>query len=157
MVQKPSLYVTPISKLLSSLSLLLLAITGVGQTFAVGDSTFKVGDVMRSYESFFGYAQTTLSADHFEVLDSVAAFMNEHPIVVLEVGVHFDERGRDSYSILYSQIRAQRIVEYLIAKRVSSDRLRAVGYEGKKPLIVNAKTEEEHQKNRRTEFKILTK
>lgn len=110
---------------------------------------------MRSYESFFGYAQTTLSADHFEVLDSVAAFMNEHPSVVLEVGVHFDERGRDSYSILYSQIRAERIVEYLVAKGVSSDRLRAVGYEGKNPLIVNAKTEEEHQKNRRTEFKIL--
>lgn len=143
-------------KLLSSLSLLLLAVTGVGQTFAVGDSTFAVGDVMRSYESFFGYAQTTLSADHFEVLDSVAAFMNEHPNVAIEVGVHLDERGRDFYSVCYSQIRAERIVEHLVGKGVSSDRLIAVGYEGKKPLIVNAKTEEEHQKNRRTEFKILT-
>ncbi|MBK7038602.1 MAG: hypothetical protein IPH42_20290 [Bacteroidetes bacterium] len=52
-------------------------------------------------------------------------------------------------------IALQKIVEYLISKGIDSDRLTAVGYDDSNPIIKNAKTEDEHLVNRRTEFKIL--
>lgn len=125
------------------------------QHFSLQDSIFKKGDVMISYELFFGYGQTSLLSDHFEVLDSLVCFMTKNSSVVIEVGVHTDERNHKEYSIIYSQIRAKKIVEYLIGKGISGSRLKAIGYEGNKPLVPNAKTEEEHRKNRRTEFKII--
>jgi outer membrane protein OmpA-like peptidoglycan-associated protein len=60
--------------------------------------------------------------------------------------------------------RAQSIVDYLIGKGISADRLKAVGYGAVKVLVSDneidkLKTPEEkelaHAKNRRTEFKIL--
>ena len=53
--------------------------------------------------------------------------------------------------------RARFIKRYFIRQGIESHRLLARGYEGEKPLIKNAKTEEGHQKNRRVEFKILKK
>ena len=69
-----------------------------------------------------------------------------------------------SYNNKLSQARAQSCVDYLIDKGVDKSRLVAKGY-GEKQLIVSdaeiekltseVEKEEGHQKNRRTEFKII--
>ena len=46
------------------------------------------------------------------------------------------------------------MVNYLIEKGITKDRLTAVGYGFDKPIAPNT-TEEGRQKNRRTEFKIV--
>nr|HMU05560.1 OmpA family protein [Saprospiraceae bacterium] len=57
-----------------------------------------------------------------------------------------------------SQKRAQSVVDYLISKSISSSRLIPKGY-GESLLIDNCLcescTEEQHQTNRRTTFKIV--
>ena len=50
--------------------------------------------------------------------------------------------------------RAKSIVEYLISKGITNDRLVAKGYGAEEPIEENT-TEEGRQKNRRTEVKIL--
>ena len=46
-------------------------------------------------------------------------------------------------------------MDYLVEKGIPLGRLTPVGYGEKKPVIKNAETEEEHQRNRRTAFEVL--
>jgi peptidoglycan-associated lipoprotein len=70
---------------------------------------------------------------------------------------HTDVRGSDEYNMKLSQKRAESAVNYIISKGVSADRLVAKGYGETKLIIQDAQAEEEHQVNRRTEFKVLEK
>ena len=56
---------------------------------------------------------------------------------------------------MLSQKRATSAVNYIISQGINAKRLRAKGYGESRLLIANATTEEEHQTNRRTEFKII--
>ncbi len=92
------------------------------------------------------------------VLDSILIFFNDNKDLTIEIGSHTDSRGSDSYNLKLSQARAQSVVDYLVLKGVAKDRLVAVGF-GETKLVNNCAngvncTEEEHQKNRRTTFRI---
>jgi hypothetical protein len=54
-----------------------------------------------------------------------------------------------------SQARAQAVVDYLISKGISTNRLIAKGWGKANPVVPNATSEEEHQLNRRTTFNIV--
>ena len=53
-----------------------------------------------------------------------------------------------------SQRRAESAVNYIISKGINKNRLIAKGYGESELIIKNASSEEEHQINRRTEFKV---
>jgi outer membrane protein OmpA-like peptidoglycan-associated protein len=59
------------------------------------------------------------------------------------------------YNLRLSQRRAESAIEYIISRGIERSRLVAQGYGERELIIDNAKTEEEHQVNRRTEFKVL--
>jgi len=71
---------------------------------------------------------------------------------------HTDCRGTDEYNLDLSQKRAQAAIDYLMSTGISAKRLEAVGM-GESSLAVNCVcedcTEDQHQKNRRTTFKII--
>jgi len=54
-----------------------------------------------------------------------------------------------------SQKRAEATEAYMVAKGIKTERINSKGYGESKPLIVDAATEEDFQKNRRTEFKVI--
>lgn len=88
-------------------------------------------------------------------LDKLVTVLKDNPTLRIELGSHTDVRDTDSYNLKLSQNRARSAVEYIVSKGIEASRMTAKGY-GETVLIVkNAKTEEEHQRNRRTEFKIL--
>lgn len=69
-----------------------------------------------------------------------------------------DARGNDQYNLVLSDKRAHAAVQYLISQGIDPSRLTYKGY-GEKVLVNQCKngvqcTEEEHQQNRRTEFKV---
>src|SRR5690606_7066236 len=75
-----------------------------------------------------------------------------------------DSRAPDDYNLDLSQRRARAAVDYIISKGINPNRIVARGY-GETQLLVSDEeiaalpTEERemaHQRNRRTEFKILT-
>jgi hypothetical protein len=73
---------------------------------------------------------------------------------------HTDSRGSSKSNIELSQRRAQSVVNYLIEQKIDPARLGAKGM-GETKLLNKCKdgvtcTEEEHQRNRRTEFKITS-
>jgi outer membrane protein OmpA-like peptidoglycan-associated protein len=108
---------------------------------------------------YYDYDKATLRPESEAVLDSILIFFKDNKDLTIEIGSHTDSRGSDSYNLKLSQARAQSVVDYLIAKGIAPDRLVAVGY-GETKLVNKCSngvecTEEEHQKNRRTTFRII--
>lgn len=92
------------------------------------------------------------------VLDSLALILKQNPGLNIELGAHTDCRESDAYNMTLSQRRAQSAMLYLSRKGIASKRLSSVGYGESKPAIscvCENCTEEQHQGNRRTTFKIL--
>ena len=88
-------------------------------------------------------------------LDKLVTILRDNPELKIELSSHTDSRAPDDYNMKLSERRAQAAVNYIISQGISRDRLTAKGYGETQLIIPNAQTEEEHQVNRRTEFKIL--
>lgn len=91
-------------------------------------------------------------------LDKLVTDLKRNPDIRIELASHTDCRASNRYNQELSQKRAQSAVDYLIAQGIDASRLEAKGY-GEENLRVNCVcarcTEEEHQLNRRTTFKII--
>ncbi|MGV3539861.1 MAG: OmpA family protein [Rufibacter sp.] len=92
-------------------------------------------------------------------LDKVVAMLLDNPTIRIELSSHTDSRQTKQYNQMLSQMRAATAVKYILSKGISSKRVKAKGY-GETKLLNKCKdnvpcSEEEHQLNRRTEFKIL--
>lgn len=95
------------------------------------------------------------------VLDKVVAVMQSNPGLMVELSSHTDSKSSDQFNNALSQKRAKTAVDYMISKGIAKTRLKAVGY-GESRLLNKCKdgvecTDDEHAKNRRTEFKIVEK
>lgn len=113
------------------------------------------GDVVMHRDIRFDYHSAYLQDKCLFILDRLADYLMSHPALVIEVGVHSDERGNDTSSMEYTMPRAKAIVKYLIDKGVGSSQLIPRGYGDRQPVIKHAKTEEEHVLNRRVELKVI--
>lgn len=88
-------------------------------------------------------------------LDKLVKILQDNPNIRIELSSHTDDRASDAYNLDLSQRRAESAVEYLVSQGIERDRLVARGYGESQLIIQNATTEEEHQRNRRTEFKVI--
>ena len=104
----------------------------------------------------FDFDKATLKRASFTDIEKVVKFMNDNPSVKLEIAGHTDNEGPSYYNKRLSQRRAQAVVNALIDRGISADRLTSVGYGKSKPIANNA-TSKGRALNRRTEFKILVK
>ncbi|WP_276499635.1 OmpA family protein [Pontibacter litorisediminis] len=96
--------------------------------------------------------------DAAKELDKLVTLLKNNSAVEIEMGAHTDSRESQQYNQLLSERRAQAAVDYLVSKGIERSRLTAKGY-GKTRLVNKCADgvqcpEEEHQKNRRTEFTI---
>jgi outer membrane protein OmpA-like peptidoglycan-associated protein len=96
-------------------------------------------------------------------LEKIYSLLKQYPTMEIEMGSHTDCRATVKYNETLSGKRAASCVEWLINKGISPSRLTSKGY-GESQLRVNCPCEgkvkstcpePEHQKNRRTEFKII--
>lgn len=91
-------------------------------------------------------------------LNALAENLKLNPAIRIQLSSHTDCRASDSYNELLSQRRAQAAVDYLIAKGIDASRLTAKGYGESQPevnCICTRCSEDQHQLNRRTTFKII--
>lgn len=107
---------------------------------------------------YYDFDRWDIRADARPTLDKLAQLLLLNPEIEIEMGSHTDCRGSARYNELLSQRRAQSAVDYLVQKGVSGARLSARGYGESSPAndcICNRCTEDEHQQNRRTTFRII--
>jgi outer membrane protein OmpA-like peptidoglycan-associated protein/tetratricopeptide (TPR) repeat protein len=92
-------------------------------------------------------------------LNKLLGFLQENSDAVVEIGSHTDARAPYDYNIKLSQRRAQSVVDWLIARGINRTRLKPKGYGETQPRNACVDgvtcTEYEHQRNRRTEFKVI--
>lgn len=104
-----------------------------------------------------GSARIT-SASKKIIDDTLLPLLNSKPVSI-ELMSHTDARGNDDFNMSLSQQRANSVVNYLVSKGISRSRLSAKGY-GESRLVNRCSngvecSEAQHQKNRRTEFRVI--
>ncbi|MEL6669529.1 MAG: OmpA family protein, partial [Bacteroidota bacterium] len=107
---------------------------------------------------YYDFNETFIREDAKPSLNELAQLMGLNPDISIELGSHTDCRGPDGYNQNLSQGRAQSAVDYLVSKGIELNRLSARGYGESEPAVdclCNRCTEDEHQENRRTTFKIV--
>ncbi len=131
---------------------------------------------------FFDFDKATLRPESAQALDEMVTVLNENPNVTIEMASHTDRKGSDEYNIALSERRAKSVIDYLISKGISPDRLQSQGYGESRPktitkrlhrlypqfeegTVLNEKfietldpenQEAADQINRRTEFQVLS-
>jgi outer membrane protein OmpA-like peptidoglycan-associated protein/tetratricopeptide (TPR) repeat protein len=90
-------------------------------------------------------------------LDKLVAIMQKYPKMKIKVEAHTDNRASDAYNLDLSERRAQSTVQYVISKGIDSSRISGEGFGESQPAIACGDncTEEQHAKNRRSEFLII--
>lgn len=104
---------------------------------------------------YYDLDKADIRPDAAAELDKLVKILKDNPKIRIELSSHTDDRASDAYNLELSQRRAESAVQYLVSQGIEPDRLVARGYGESRLLIQNASTEEEHQKNRRTEFKVI--
>ncbi len=115
----------------------------------------KVGQVIRVEQITFAADSTRLRAESYPVLDELYRFLVENPQIRLEVGGHTNNLPTPEVCDRLSTNRAEAVVDYLIYKGISADRLTYKGYGKRFPIAPNT-TPEGRKKNQRVEIKILS-
>ncbi len=94
-------------------------------------------------------------------LEKVVRVMQLDQSIQIEISAHTDSRATNDYNQKLSLKRAQMVLNYLVKRGIDKSRLKAIGF-GETRLLNKCSdgqecTEDEHAKNRRTEFKINKK
>ena len=103
---------------------------------------------------FYDYNKSDIRPDAAIRLDTLVQTLVDNPKISIELSSHTDQRGKDAYNLKLSQQRAESAVDYIVSKGIDKTRITAKGYGETRPIVAEAKTEEEYQRNRRTEFKV---
>jgi len=107
----------------------------------------------------YDFNQAYVREDAVPELEKLLSTLELNPDLIIEIGSHTDSRGSYRYNNRLSQRRAESIVRWLTKKGIDKTRLVAKGY-GENVNVNNCSnnvpcSEEEHQYNRRTEFKVI--
>ena len=121
----------------------------------VGEELGALFDVNPIY---YDLDKSNIRPDAAAELDKIVQVLKDNPGVSIELGSHTDARASASYNLKLSQRRAESAVKYIIEHGIEASRIKAKGY-GETQLINGCSdgvdcSEEAHQENRRTEFKI---
>ncbi|MFN8416713.1 MAG: OmpA family protein [Cytophagaceae bacterium] len=115
----------------------------------------KLENIVIVKNILYDYDKWDIRPDAAIELDKIVELMAKNPILQIELGSHTDERGSAQYNRVLADKRAKAAVDYIVSKGIDRSRLTAKGYGEDSPAIKNAQTEEQHQINRRTTFKVL--
>ncbi|MDF2447705.1 MAG: hypothetical protein K0R26_209 [Bacteroidota bacterium] len=136
----------------------LLALT-IGKV-EVGMDLAKMIDIKPIY---FDLGKSIIRKDAATELDKVVAVMKEYPAMIIELGAHTDCRGAAAANLKLSGARAKASAAYIVKNGIEKTRISGKGYGESKLLnscacegkVKPTCSEEEHAKNRRTEFIIV--
>jgi len=127
------------------------------------ETGLDLGKIVKVNPIYFDLDKSNIREDAAIELDKIVKVMNDNPTMVIELGSHTDCRASKEYNRSLSDRRAKSSAAYIRARITKPERIFGKGY-GESKLINKCKceggkkvpcTEEEHQENRRTEFKII--
>jgi outer membrane protein OmpA-like peptidoglycan-associated protein/tetratricopeptide (TPR) repeat protein len=126
----------------------------------IGTDLAKIIDINPIY---FDLGKYNIRKDASVELEKIIKVMNENPNMIIELGSHTDCRSSIAFNEKLSDNRAKASAKYIKAKITNPERISGKGY-GESKLVNDCAcegsiksncSEEDHQKNRRTEFIIV--
>lgn len=122
----------------------------------VGTDLAKVLNISIIY---FDLDKWNIRKDAAEDLEKIIAVMNQYPSMTIDIRSHTDSRQSHKYNEQLSDRRAKSTLEFMVKNGINRSRLTAKGY-GETQLVNNCSddvpcSENEHQKNRRSEFIVI--
>lgn len=126
----------------------------------VGMDLAKMIDIKPIY---FDLGKSKIRPDAAIELSKVVAVMKEYPAMIIELGAHTDCRGSAAANLKLSGARAIAAAAYIVKQGIDKSRISGKGYGESKLLnscacegkVKPSCSEDEHAKNRRTEFIIV--
>ena len=122
-------------------------------------STYNVGQVIELQNIFYDFDESYIREDATGDLNKVVNLLKRYPGMKVELGSHTDARGTKGYNKALAERRAKAAVDYIVSQGVPRSSVVAMGY-GEQILKNHCGDnidcpEEAHQRNRRTEIKVL--
>lgn len=109
---------------------------------------------------YYDLDKYSITKESTNSIERVIEVLNENPNVKIEVRSYTDCQGDESYNLQLSKSRSKTTVDYLKLKAKNPERIVGKGF-GETMLVVDCDcdkgscSEEDHQKNRRTEFIVI--
>jgi outer membrane protein OmpA-like peptidoglycan-associated protein len=112
------------------------------------------GKVITLNNIYFDQSSPVLRPESAPQLDELVSILQKNPEARIEIRGHTDNAGDFDLNVKLSRERCQAVVEYLIKKGISANRLESRGRGPIDPIAPNT-SEENRKKNRRVEFVAL--
>lgn len=121
--------------------------------------TVTINEPIRLDNIYYDFDKANILPESEPSLNEIFKLMEQYKDMVIELSAHTDSRGNNAYNLNLSQRRAESAKNFLLNKGIADNRIIAKGY-GETQILNGCVdgvecTEEEHQFNRRTEFKII--
>lgn len=125
-------------------------------------SEFKANEVMRIEAIHFQPTRHFITKESEAILEELLQTLKDYPDLVINIEGHVccmkgdgDALDTDTYELKLSENRARFIYQYLIEKGIAANRLGYIGYGKRRPIVAVEKTEEDAQRNRRVEIRVI--
>lgn len=126
-------------------------ITAIKNAIAAGANTenrsINFNDILFKYDS------DSILTESNESLNEAFSFLNDIPQLKVKIVGHTSNEGKAKYNEKLSKKRALAVLNYLVGKGISEDRMNAEGKGSYEPVAEND-TDENKKKNRRIQFII---
>ena len=108
---------------------------------------------------YFEFDKANITNQAAFELDKLVAIMMEYPDMIIRVESYTDSRGPASYNKFLSDKRAKSTAQYVISKGIDENRISGVGMGEEDPKIdcTSGCSKDDHAKNRRSEFIIVSR
>ena len=131
-----------------------MAIANIGDSMNVALKPIKKGEKFVVKNLFFATNKTRILSHSEEALNDLFMYLDRNPQVRIKIIGHTDSVGKDEANQKLSDGRANAVMNDLIERGISADRIEAEGRGETQPIDTND-TEEGRQNNRRVEIEIL--
>lgn len=127
------------------------------ETFETVDPAQQVRDVLQTV--YFDYDKYALRTETLDRLGQIGKMLQEQSSVKLLMEGHADERGTAEYNMALGEHRARAVRDWLVSYGIADSRLEITSYGKERPADPNCGDNDDacHAKNRRVEFKALSK
>ncbi len=116
----------------------------------------QAGEIVVLNNIFFETASAALLPESLAELGRLLSLLQKNPGLSIEIRGHTDDVGTDAYNLELSSKRAGVVHAYLVGNGIATARLSYKGYGESVPVVPND-SDENRARNRRTEFRVVSK